>query len=106
MTEGLGIQEMDVVLREMSEQELLEVMQDLQDKYKEKRIKLGHCTTQEQETAMRDDMLMDNLYYMKAMKHLKDLYQRKASEYWRKFDHEAEEYMRKLIENLNSTRDK
>jgi len=102
MTNGLGVNEMDVVLREMSEQEINDLFWELQTGYREKKIKLGHCTTEEQETALRDDMLMDNLYYMKAMKELKDRYQREAERCWRKFDDEAEAYMEKLIRALNS----
>lgn len=103
---GLGINEMDVVLREMSEQEIQALFGEIQKSYNEKRVRLGHCTDVKEEMAVRDDMLMDNLYYMKAMKELKDRYQRQAQDYWRKFDDEAEEYMRKLIDNLNDQMNK
>jgi len=97
----LGIDEMDVVLSEMSEQEVHDLMDNLQTGYKNKKVSLGHALTDEQETRIRDDLLSDNLLYMKALQELKNRYQRLASEAWRKFDDEAEEYIRKLKQNLS-----
>jgi len=97
----LGIEEMDVVLSEMSEQEVYDLMNDLQQGYRGKRIKLGHALTEEEEIRMRDDMLSDNMLYMKAMKELKDRYAKLASEAWKKFDDEAEEYIRRIRQNLS-----
>ena len=97
----LGIDEMDIVLSQMSEQELYELMNDLQQGYRHKKISLGHALTKEEETRIRDDLLSDNMLYMKAMKELKDRYEKMASEAWRKFDYEAEEYIRKLRQNLS-----
>jgi len=97
----LGIEEMDVVLSEMSEQEVYDLMNDLQQGYRKKKISLGHAVTEEEETRIRDDLLSDNMLYMKAMKELKDRYEKMASDAWRKFDHEAEEYIRHLRKHLS-----
>jgi len=97
----LGIDEMNVVLSEMSEEEVNELMLDLQTGYKKKRVSLGHALTEEEETRIRDDLLSDNMLYMKAMKELKDRYEKMASDAWRKFDYEAEEYIRHLQKHLS-----
>lgn len=97
----LGVDEMDVVLSEMSEEDINQLMQDLQEGYSKKRISLGHTVTEEEESRVRDDLLSDNMLYMKAMKELKDRYEKMASEAWRKFDFEAEEYIRYLQKHLS-----
>jgi len=97
----LGIEEMDVVLSEMSEQEVYYLMNDLQQGYRGKKVSLGHALTEEEEARIRDDLLTDNMLYMKAMKELKDRYQRLASAAWRKFDDEAEEYIRRVQQKLS-----
>jgi len=97
----LGIDEMDVVLSQMSETEVNELMQELQTGYSKKRISLGHAVTEEEESRIRDDLLSDNMLYMKALKELKDRYEKMASDAWRKFDHEAEEYIRHLKNHMS-----
>jgi len=97
----LGIDEMDVVLSEMSEEEVYELMNGLQQGYRNKKVSLGHAVTEEEETRIRDDLLSDNMLYMKALQELKNRYQRLASEAWRKFDDEAEEYIRHLRKHLS-----
>jgi len=97
----LGIDEMDIVLSEMSESEIKETMDNLTIGYKEKRIKLGHALTEEEETRIRDDLLSDNIMYLKALKEIKNRYQRQASEAWRAFDDESDEWIQKIRNKLS-----
>jgi L-lactate utilization protein LutC len=97
----LSIDEMDVVIREMSETELTEVMEQLKKEYRQKRVSLGHAITEKEEQKKRDDLLSDNIMFIKCMQELKDRYERQASEAWRKFDHEAEEFINKMLRNLS-----
>jgi len=97
----LSLDEMDVVIREMSESELTEVMERLKKEYRQKRVSLGHAITEKEEQNKRDDLLSDNIMFIKCMQELKDRYERQASEAWRKFDHEAEEFINKMLRNLS-----
>ena len=98
----LGIEEMDVVLSQMSTEEIDQLMTDLQQGYNSKRVRLGHALTEKEERQKRDDLLSDSVLYMKAMKELKDRYERQASEAWRKFDDEAEAYIEKMKQSISN----
>jgi len=96
----LSFEEIEVQVKQMSDEDLLGLLEKLQQDYKKKQISLGHSVEQKEEDAKRIDMLMDNALFMRAYKEIGDRSRQQMSEAWRQFDEEAEEYIRKIQQHI------
>jgi hypothetical protein len=96
----LSFEEIEVQVKQMSDDDLTALLAKLQADYKKKQISLGHAVNQKEEDAKRMDMLMDNALFMRAYKEIGERNATKMTEAWRKFDDEAEEYIRKVQEHV------
>ena len=102
MTE-LTTEEMRLQASQLSTDDLQSYLASLQGNYDAKRISLGHCVQQKEEDRLYLDMLSDNAFYMILYKELLARHQREAEEAWRKFDHDSEAYIEKIISYIRET---
>jgi hypothetical protein len=96
----LSFEEIEVQVQQMSDDDLTALLAKLQADYKKKQISLSHSVSQKEEDAKRMDMLMDNALFMRAYKEIGGRNAQKMTEAWRRFDDEAEEYIRKVQEHV------
>jgi len=96
----LSFEEIEVEVKQMSDDDLTALLAKLQADYKKKQISLGHAINQKEEDAKRMDMLMDNALFMRAYKEIGERNATTMTEAWRKFDDEAEEYIRQVQEHV------
>jgi hemerythrin-like domain-containing protein len=96
----LSFEEIEVQVKQMSDEDLLSLLERLQADYSKKQISLGHSITQEEEDRKRIDMMTDNALFMRAYKEIGERQAQKMSEAWRRFDDEAEEYIRRIKQHI------